>query len=76
MGEAPSQKEHILCLLPFPEDTKLLDRIREKHNVEFTYKHITFAKGKALVMKEVPDGSSTIHHQAITLVKLTKKTQN
>ncbi|KAM3086881.1 hypothetical protein ACMFMG_001002 [Clarireedia jacksonii] len=55
MGEAPPQKEHILCLLPFPEDPKILDRIRKKHNVEITWKHITFAKGKALVMNEVPD---------------------
>lgn len=56
MGEAPRPKEHILCLLPFPEDPKILDRLRQKHNVEFTYKQIFFGVGKALELAEVPDG--------------------
>ena len=50
MGEAaPSPiKEHILCLLPFPERSEILDPIRKRHpNVEFNYKHIKYIKGIA-----------------------------
>lgn len=56
MGEIPQQQEHILCLLPFPEDAKILDRLRQKYNVEITYKQIFFGVGKALDLAAVPDG--------------------
>ncbi len=47
MGEAPPPtKEHILCLLPFPERSDILDPIRKKHpNVEFNYKHVQYIRG-------------------------------
>jgi hypothetical protein len=62
MGEAPaSVKEHILCLLPFPEDTKVLDSIRKKHpNVEFTYKQIRYEHGKPVDLTTLPDGCPTL----------------
>ena len=63
MGEAwPQAKEHILCLLPFPQDEKILAGIKEKHpNVEFTYKQIFFALGKALDLTTVPDGKCFLY---------------
>lgn len=57
MGEATKPREHILCLLPFPEDPKILDRLRQKYDVEFTYKQMSFGIGKILHLSEVPDGS-------------------
>jgi hypothetical protein len=62
MGDASSsEKEHILCLLPFPENTELLGEIKKKHpNVEFTYKQITYALGKGLDIQTVPDGILSI----------------
>lgn len=66
MGEIPQHQEHILCLLPFPEDSKILDRLRQKYNVEITYKQIFFGVGKALELADVPDGKLT-HYLAISL---------
>ena len=66
MGEIPQHQEHILCLLPFPEDSKILDRLRQKYNVEITYKQIFFGVGKALELADVPDGKFT-HYLAISL---------
>jgi phosphoglycerate dehydrogenase-like enzyme len=44
MGDAAApQNEYVICLLPFPEDSKLLDQIRKEHpNVEFEYHFIQF----------------------------------
>ncbi|KAF7877619.1 hypothetical protein EAF04_001291 [Stromatinia cepivora] len=67
MGEAQKPKEHILCLLPFPEDPKILDRLRQKYNVEFTYKQMFFGVGKAFDLAEVPDET---WHDATILVTL------
>ncbi|KAI9650320.1 hypothetical protein NHQ30_000333 [Ciborinia camelliae] len=67
MGEVSQPKEHILCLLPFPEDPKILDRLRQKYNVEFTYKQIFFEVGKALQLAEVPNET---WHDATILVTL------
>lgn len=61
MGDAYKAKEHILCLLPFPEDPKILDRLRQKYDVEFTYKQIFFGVGKVLDPAEVPDGKLPLH---------------
>ena len=58
MGDAfRPEKEHILCLLPFPENREILDGIRKKHpNVKFTYLQTTFAPGKPLDLNTLPDG--------------------
>lgn len=52
MGEAPRPREHILCLLPIPEDPKILNRLRRKYDVEFTYKQVITGAGEP----EIPDG--------------------
>jgi len=54
MGDArpppTSTKEHILALLPFPPDQKILDSIQKKHpNVDFDYETIQFTHGVAVV---------------------------
>ncbi|KAA8576431.1 hypothetical protein EYC84_006555 [Monilinia fructicola] len=51
MGEAPRPREHILCLLPIPEDPKILNRLRRKYDVEFTYKQVITGAGEP----EIPD---------------------
>ncbi|KAH6678471.1 D-isomer-specific 2-hydroxyacid dehydrogenase-like protein [Halenospora varia] len=58
MGEAPPQeKEHVLCWLPFPEPTEIIETIQKKHpNVDFTYKQLEYKKdGKNWEVKEIPD---------------------
>ncbi|ESZ98927.1 hypothetical protein SBOR_0683 [Sclerotinia borealis F-4128] len=67
MGEVCKPKEHILCLLPFPEEPKILDRLRRKYDVEFTYKQNSYGLGKALHLTEVPDET---WHDATILVTL------
>ena len=60
MGEASAPaREHILCLLPFPEDPKIINSIRKKHpNVDIEYHHIAIVRGDALTPKSLPDGTS------------------
>ncbi|EHL02468.1 putative D-3-phosphoglycerate dehydrogenase [Glarea lozoyensis 74030] len=53
MGEAPPSKEHILCLLPFPNNQPILDSIIKKHpNVEIVYKQFSYQKGTRIINKE------------------------
>lgn len=64
MGEAPPPpvKEHILCLLPFPERSDILDPIRKKHpNVVFKYHHVTYLRGVAQNLS-LTDGKSFLPH--------------
>lgn len=58
MGDASlPPKEHILCLLPFPEDSRISERIKKNHpNIELKYKQITFERGKSLTIIGLPDG--------------------
>jgi len=58
MGEAPPpDQEHILALLPFPEDSKIIDGIKKKHpNVKFTYREAYYEKGKS-IDTHIPDGN-------------------
>jgi hypothetical protein len=64
MGEAPSvQKEHILCILPFPEPTEILRNIQKKHpQVEFTYilQPITASRAWNTDAKDIPDGTESV----------------
>jgi hypothetical protein len=65
MGDAsPPEKEYILCILPFPENSSILDPIRKKHpNVEFDYNFAVHIKGEAqncnitdgMVISSIPD---------------------
>jgi hypothetical protein len=63
MGEAPPSHEHVLCLLPFPNNQSVLDSIKEKHpNVEIVYKQILFKKGSFQVIPEsIPLGMNLFH---------------
>lgn len=69
MGEAPPQeKEHVLCWLPFPEPTEIIETIQKKHpNVDFTYKQLEYKKeGKNWEVKEIPDGQNFTPPSAYT----------
>ncbi|QSZ28534.1 hypothetical protein DSL72_003032 [Monilinia vaccinii-corymbosi] len=57
MGEASKPREHILCLLPLPEDPKILNSLRRKYNVELTYKQTAYGAGGdgALQLSEISD---------------------
>ncbi|RDL41883.1 Uncharacterized protein BP5553_01862 [Venustampulla echinocandica] len=69
MGDASPEKEHILCLLPFPEDEKILKSIKDKHpNVEFTYRHILPDHG-GIKISTIPDD---LMKEATILVTLSK----
>jgi hypothetical protein len=56
MGDATPPREHILCIIPFPEPTEIIKRIQKKHpNVDFSYiKHFSFPKTET---DAVPDGN-------------------
>lgn len=79
MGEAqPPEKEYVLALLPFKEDTALLESIRKRHpNVEFTYREVYYEKGKPLDTT-IPDGKPrTLHSEfrpLLTIIDLIEDT--
>jgi hypothetical protein len=58
MGGGAPENEHILALLPFKEDSKIIESIKKKHpNVEFTYQEAYYEKGKS-IDTHIPDGNS------------------
>jgi len=57
MGDATPPRQHILCILPFPEPTEIFERIQAKHpNVDFSYRKSSFIGGK-FVNHDIPDGT-------------------
>jgi len=57
-GEAPSSKEYILCLIPFPKNQAVLEKIEKRHpNVEITYIQTTsrsaddYPEGKHMILR-------------------------
>ncbi|KAL9128039.1 MAG: hypothetical protein Q9217_003203 [Psora testacea] len=68
MGGGPHKPEHLLVILPFPEPTEILERIKKNH----PYIRITF---KRLLFTDTPsDGSQTIppeiYHDTTLLITL------
>lgn len=42
-GTTDTEKEHILCLLPFKEDLKIIESVKKNHpNVDFTWREASF----------------------------------
>ena len=59
MGGGPAEKpEHLLAILPFPEPTAILDRIRKNHpHIQITFRHLqfgTFDEG----LQHIPKGEA------------------
>lgn len=59
MGGGPA-KDHLLCLLPFPEPTSILDALRKKfHDIDITYREVTYsasAEQRREETRKLPDG--------------------
>jgi len=56
MGDASPPRELILAIIPFPEPTELIEKIKKKHpNVDFAYVQRAFSP-KAIT-DAVPDGT-------------------
>ena len=57
MGGGPEPAtEHLLIILPFPEPTKLVERIKKNHpQFVITYKNLSFVNFEDGV-KEIPKG--------------------
>jgi hypothetical protein len=60
MGEAwnPDQ-ERVLCILPFPEPTELIEKIEKKHpNVKFLYHTLAWKPSEPLAQAEIDKNCS------------------
>jgi len=57
MGEAALKlaKEHLLCVLPFPEDKRITEHLKRTHNVDITYHQVTLVKGDFGAPIPIPD---------------------
>lgn len=56
MGDASPPRQHILCVLPFPEPHDIFKKIKAKHpNVDFSYQSLQFTRGK-ISTPDIPDG--------------------
>jgi len=58
MGGGPEPTpEHLLFILPFPEPTEILERIKKNHpHIDITYRNLSFVNFED-GMKEIPKGS-------------------
>jgi len=55
MGDASFPREHIVCILPFPEPTEILKSIQKKHpNVTFNYINLQYSA--KILTNVIPDG--------------------
>lgn len=57
MGGGPEPTtEHLLIILPFPEPTEIVERIKKNHpHIDITYRNLTFVNFEDAV-KEIPKG--------------------
>ncbi len=57
MGGGPeSTTEHLLFILPFPEPTEIVERIKKNHpQIDITYRNLSFVNFEDGV-KEIPKG--------------------
>lgn len=60
MGGGPETKpEHLLFILPFPEPTGILERIKKNHpQIDITYRNLSFVNFED-GMKELPKGGGS-----------------
>jgi len=66
MGGGPDHKpEHLLIIIPFPEPTEILNRIREKFPyITITYKSLQFVESHSWKgAEEIPEGILSPNHQ-------------
>lgn len=60
MGGGPGVKpEHMLVILPFPEPTAILNRIRKNHpHIRTTFRNLTFHETPWKGVQEIPRGTT------------------
>jgi len=76
MGGGPeSTTEHLLFILPFPEPTEIVERIKKNHpQIDITYRNLSFVNFEDGV-KEIPKGgvlssaTNSSAGQSLTLVQ-------
>ena len=57
-----TQPQHLLCTLPFPEPTEILDKLRVKHpSFKVTYIHLTNPNIFDVSDADIPDGEFNSH---------------